>query len=42
MKSLDPALVVLAFVAGVLAVALATVAIRPPRADVRVTCEVRP
>lgn len=42
MKHLDPALVVLAFVAGLLAVALAVVAIRPPRADVRVTCEVRP
>ena len=42
MKPLDPALVVVAFVAGVLAVALAVVAIRPPRADVRVSCEARP
>lgn len=42
MKALDPALLVLALVCGVLAVALATVAIRPPRADVRVLCEDSP
>lgn len=42
MKPLDPATLVLAFVAGLLAVALAIVAVRGPRADVRVACEVRP
>lgn len=42
MKPFDPALLVLALVSGVLAVALAAVAVRPRTVDVRVTCEVRP
>lgn len=42
MKPVDPALIVLALVCGVLAVSLAAVAVRPPRADVRVSCEARP